>query len=86
MHFEKEESNERDRANEADEALRVQKIEERLAYCENLCDELNRALFELTRKISDLESKNLQLVLEVKRLREQNREPFSPELEKPPHY
>jgi len=65
---------------------RVQALEERLAFYEHGNDSLNEAEFELGRRIQKLELENRQLIQEVRRLREALRDPFNPQLEKPPHY
>ena len=65
---------------------RMQTLEERIAFFEHGSDALNRAEFEMEKRLFRLEQENRRLLEEVRRLREILRDPFNPQLEKPPHY
>ena len=62
------------------------RLEERITFCEQTADALSGVVFELQKRVEQLELRNRQLIEEVRRLRESQRDPFSPEAEKPPHY
>lgn len=65
---------------------RLRLLEERITFYEHGAEALSRASFEMEKQIQRLELQNRQLIAEIRRLRECLRDPFNPQLEKPPHY
>ncbi len=65
---------------------RLLQMEERLAFYEHTGDTFGEAILEMEKRLQKLESENRQLIEEVRRLRECLRDPFNPQMEKPPHY
>ncbi|MDO4629984.1 MAG: SlyX family protein [Planctomycetia bacterium] len=65
---------------------RLRQLEERIAFYEHGADSISTAEYELEKRLQFLELQNRQLIAEVRRLRENQRDPFNPQLEKPPHY
>lgn len=65
---------------------RLIQLEERLAFYEHTGDTFSEAILEMEKRIQKLEFENRQLIEEVRRLRECLRDPFNPQMEKPPHY
>ncbi len=66
--------------------MRLRQLEERIAFYEHGADSQSTAEYELEKRLQCLELQNRQLIAEVRRLRENLRDPFNPQLEKPPHY
>lgn len=66
--------------------MAMQQLEERIAHGERMLEVLNEVVVEQEKRLQKLEIQNLQIIEEIRRLRNIFREPFLPENEKPPHY
>lgn len=65
---------------------RIRVLEERFAFYEYGNETLSSVEIELEKRLRKLERENRQMIEEIRRLRACLRDPFNPQLEKPPHY
>lgn len=65
---------------------RIRVLEERFAFYEYGNETLSSVEIELEKRLRMLERENRQMIEEIRRLRACLRDPFNPQLEKPPHY
>lgn len=61
-------------------------LEERIAFCERYIDSLNEVIVDMQKRLQLVELQNVRFKDDLSRLVDQQREPFDPGLEKPPHY
>lgn len=65
---------------------RIADLEFHVAHQQRLCEQLNEVVVEHTQQLMRAERVILRLEEQVKLMREQRKEAFDPNLEKPPHY
>ena len=66
--------------------MSIRQLEERIAHGERMLELLNEVVVGQEKRLQKLEMQNFQIVEEIRRLRNLLREPFIPEIEKPPQY
>ncbi len=69
-----------------DPEARITELEIQLAHHQRLCEQLNQVLVDHTQQIMRLERTIVRLEDQIRTIREQRKEIFDPQLEKPPHY
>ncbi len=61
-------------------------LEERIAFCERYIDSLNEVIVDMQKRLQLLELQGVRMKDDLARLEDQQREPFDPGVDKPPHY